>query len=179
MHPDPRERPADGLRLRTLVLVMREDEVEPAAVDQELGPERLLRHRRALDVPAGPPRPPRRVPRRVLALLRRLPEREVAGILLQRARLLVLDLVGALTRERPVALEARDPEVDVSPGLVRVTRVRSAPRSAPRSRGSSRSRAAARRASRARTSACRRGTTGLPPAPAPRSLQGPPRRSCR
>ena len=64
VHPDPGERTADGLRLRALVLVMREDEVEPTAVDQELGPERLLGHRRALDVPAGPARAPRASPTR-------------------------------------------------------------------------------------------------------------------
>ena len=106
VHPDLRERPPDGLRLRPLVLVVREDEVEPAAVDPELRPERLLGHRRALDVPARPARAPRRLPRGVLALLRRLPEREVARVLLQRARLLVLDLVGPLARERAVAREA-------------------------------------------------------------------------
>ncbi len=41
---------------------------------------------------------PGRLPRRVLALLRRLPEREVARVLLARVRLLLLDLVGPLAR---------------------------------------------------------------------------------
>ena len=40
-----------------------------------------MRHRRALDVPARPPRPPRARPRR-LAGLRRLPEGEVPGVTL-------------------------------------------------------------------------------------------------
>ena len=62
------------------------------------GPEVLLGHRRALDVPPRPPTAPRRVPRRVLTLLRRLPEREVARILLARVRLLLLDLIRPLAR---------------------------------------------------------------------------------
>ena len=49
--------PRAGLGLRDLVLVVREDEVGAAAVDVEVEPEDLLRHRRALDVPARPPAP--------------------------------------------------------------------------------------------------------------------------
>ena len=62
----------------------------------------------------GRPRPPRRVPGGVLAGLRRLPEREVAGILLQRVPLLLFHLVGTLARQAPVLGIAGDPEVDVS-----------------------------------------------------------------
>src|ERR1700751_4577116 len=91
-----------GARLRDLVLVVRELKVEPAAVDLEARPEVLLRHRRALDVPARPAPPPRRVPPRVLARLVRLPEREIARILLQRVRLLLLHLVRPLARQLPV-----------------------------------------------------------------------------
>ena len=85
-------------------------------MDLERGAEDLLRHGRALDVPAGSAPPPRSVPPRVLGLrLVRLPEREVAGILLQRARrFALLDLVGTLAREPPVLGKARDPEVDVA-----------------------------------------------------------------
>src|SRR3954462_14961036 len=75
-----------------------------------------LRHRRALDVPARPAPPPRRVPCRVLAALLRLPEREVERILLAVGALDALALVhvvdpamaeGAVVRVRPNA------EVDV------------------------------------------------------------------
>ena len=78
VHPDPRQRlAAGGLGLGDLVLVMGEDEVRAAAVDLEVGAEDRLRHRRALDVPARPALAPRRRPGGVLALLARLPEREV------------------------------------------------------------------------------------------------------
>ena len=62
----------------------------------------------------GPPAPPRRVPRGVLAGLRRLPEREVARILLERVPLLLLHLVGPLARQPAVFRIARDAEVDVA-----------------------------------------------------------------
>ena len=109
-------------RLRALVLVVGEDEVEPPAVDPELRPELLRGHRGALDVPARATDAPWRLPGRVLALLRRLPEREVAWILLGRVRLLLLDLVGPLPRERAVRPEPLDPEVDVPVDRVGVAR---------------------------------------------------------
>ena len=122
VHPDPRELVADRERLRDLVLVVREHEVESAAVDLEHRPERVLGHRRALDVPARPAATPRRVPGGVLARLVRLPEREVARILLERVRLLLLHLL-PLARQPAVAGIARDAEVDVAPHRVRVTGV--------------------------------------------------------
>ena len=118
MRPDPREVVAERIRLSELVLVMREDEVEPAAVDLEHRPEQLLRHHRALDVPAGTAASPGRVPPRVLVRLVRLPQREVARILLARVRLLLLDLVGPLAGEAAVLRIARDAEVDVAFHLV-------------------------------------------------------------
>src|SRR4029077_8629269 len=96
VHPDAGELVAERERLRELVLVMREYEVETAAVDLEDGPERVLGPHRALDVPAGRALSQRRVPGGVLAGLVGLPEREIARILHQRVRLLLLDLVGAL-----------------------------------------------------------------------------------
>src|SRR5438552_8726837 len=91
-----------------------EDEVEAAAVDLEARAEELLREHRALDVPPRPAAPPGRVPGRVLALLVSLPECEVARILLQRVRLLLLDLIRQLSGEPTVLRKARDPEVDVA-----------------------------------------------------------------
>src|SRR4029077_1650325 len=92
VHPDVREGGAERARLRDLVLVVRELEVESAAVNLEARTEVLLRHRGALDVPARPDAAPRRLPPGVLARLVRLPEREVARILLERVRLLILHL---------------------------------------------------------------------------------------
>ena len=70
----------------------------------------------------GRPRPHGDVPPGVLGRgLVGLPEREVARILLERARLLaLLDLVGLLAGEPAVVREARDPEVDVAAGAVGV-----------------------------------------------------------
>ena len=69
VQPVAREGLAGGaLALRDLVLVVREDVVDAAAVDVEGLAEVAHAHRRALDVPARPARPPRRLPGR-LALL--------------------------------------------------------------------------------------------------------------
>ena len=71
----------------------------------------------------GRPRPQGDSHARVLVRLVGLPEREVARILLQRVRLLLLDLIGSLTRQRPVRRERRNAEVDVPVDGVRVTAV--------------------------------------------------------
>ena len=64
VHPHAGERlAAPGQRLRRLVLVVREDEVDPAAVDVEVHAQVLLGHRGALDVPAGAARRPTASPR--------------------------------------------------------------------------------------------------------------------
>src|SRR5205823_1741951 len=70
---------ADGLG--DLVLVVREDEVQPAAVNVEGGAEISGGHGRALEVPAGPAASPGRRPGR-LAGLGPLPQGEVARIAL-------------------------------------------------------------------------------------------------
>src|SRR5581483_2447559 len=82
----------------------------------EIGTEIFLRHRRALDVPAGAALAPRRIPRR-LAGLGRLPQREVE----RRALLLAhvdaragLELIERLMRELAVGGEIADREVDVA-----------------------------------------------------------------
>src|SRR4051794_19071711 len=94
--------------------MMRKDEVEPPAVDLEDRAERIARHLRAFDVPAGPAAPPRRVPRGVLTGLRRLPEREVLRRFLERVSLLLLHLGDTLPRQPPVARIAGDAEIDVA-----------------------------------------------------------------
>src|SRR5262249_2126963 len=96
VHPELRESVTEGARLRDLVLVVREAEVQSAAVNLERRPQQLLGHDGALDVPARAAATPRRAPPRVLPRLVRLPEREVARILLARVRLLLLDLLRTL-----------------------------------------------------------------------------------
>src|SRR5262249_39003013 len=117
VHPVPRERLA-GVRLRLgqLVLVVRERQVQPAAVDVERRADQLHRHGRALDGPAGPALAPRAVPGR-LAGLGRLPQREVAGV-----ALLVADLdagagghlLGVAVAQLAVVVVLGDVEVDVA-----------------------------------------------------------------
>ena len=65
--------------LGDFVFVVREDEVEAAAVDVERFAEQLLAHRGAFDVPAGSAVAPRAVPRR-LAGLGCFPQCEVGGV---------------------------------------------------------------------------------------------------
>ena len=119
MHPRAREALAGGLRLGALVLVVREDQVEAAAVHVEVLAELRARHGRALDVPAGPPSPPGRVPGRVLVRLVGLPEREVERRALALAGLDAGagdQLVGPLARELAVRRIGLDAEVDVAVG---------------------------------------------------------------
>src|SRR4029079_4115797 len=106
--------------LRKLVLVVGKDEVEPAAVDVERGPEQLPGHDRALDVPAGSAPAPGRLPRRVLAGLVCLPEGEVARVIFARVGLLLLHLIRTLSRKSSVLRIRGDTEVNVALGLVRV-----------------------------------------------------------
>ena len=74
--------PGRAFALRDLVLVMREDQVDAAGVDVDRRlAEQAQRHRRALDVPAGTARPDAGIPGR-LARLGRLPQHEVAGVVL-------------------------------------------------------------------------------------------------
>src|SRR5690606_18244695 len=79
VHPVLRLRLAmAAFALRDFVLMMREDEVEPAAVDVERFSEELTAHGRALDVPAGAALSPGTFPRG-LAGLGPFPEREIGG----------------------------------------------------------------------------------------------------
>ena len=121
---------ARGLRLRALVLVVREHQVGAAAMDVEWQAQVLLRHARALDVPARPAVAPGRFPRG-LARLGRLPQREV-----ERVALAVLDALGAqiamagfhlvdvAARKRAVRRERTHAEVHVAVvGRVGMSRV--------------------------------------------------------
>src|SRR5580704_2402132 len=82
VHPQVDELvPGRRARLRDLVLVVRELEVEAAAVEVEVRAEERGRHGRALDVPAGAPAPPRRIPP-WLAGLGALPQHEIERVAL-------------------------------------------------------------------------------------------------
>ena len=104
-----------GLRLRDLVLVVREDEVDAAGVQVEARPEVAHAHGRALDVPARPTLAEARRPAG-LSRLGAFPDREVAHVVL--VVLIALDafadpLVGRVEPRQPaVARPARDPEED-------------------------------------------------------------------
>src|SRR5439155_1253900 len=81
VHPRPRPFGAPGpFADHRLALVVREHEIEPAAVDVERGAEVLVRHRVAFDVPTGAALPPRARPRGFV-LLGPFPEGEVERIL--------------------------------------------------------------------------------------------------
>ena len=82
MHPEIDELGAVGAgRLGDLVLVMREDQILPAAMDVEGLAEMPLRHRRAFEMPAGPAPPPRALPAGLVGI-RRLPEDEIGRVAL-------------------------------------------------------------------------------------------------
>ncbi len=83
MHPVTGEL---GLRvgataLRDFVLVMREHQIDPAAVNIEGLPQILLAHRRAFDMPARAPVAPRAFPARNV-FCRRFPQNEICRVLL-------------------------------------------------------------------------------------------------
>jgi hypothetical protein len=120
VHPIRGEIVAVRLGLRDLVLVVREDQVEAAAVDVEGGAQVLVGHGRALQVPAGAAAAPRRLPGG-LARLGRLPHREVARVALAGDALLgglaqIVDDV--LVGQRQIAGEGAHVEVDAAVGLV-------------------------------------------------------------
>ena len=110
MHPHVgHHRVAEGATgLGDLVLVVREHEVDAAAVDVEHLAQMLPAHRRALDVPARPAASPRALPAGKLRR-RGLPQHEVGGVL----------LVG-----RDLDARAGDHFVERAPGEFAVTRHR-------------------------------------------------------
>src|SRR5207248_4683966 len=117
------------LGLGQLVLVVRELEVEAAAVNVERFAKELHAHGRALDVPARPSRPPRAVPF-WLARLGPFPEGEVAGVALLFAHLdpgAGFELLGVAVAQFAVVVVAADVEVHVAAGRVGETLVNEPP----------------------------------------------------
>ena len=122
MHPVPCERVAGGVRLGQLVLVVREAQVQAAAVDVEARPEIPRGHRRALDVPARPAAAPRGRPtrRRRLVRLVAFPQREVARVPLaaQVGIRRLRHVVEALPGQFPVGRPGLGVEVHVAGAVV-------------------------------------------------------------
>ena len=122
MHPEPGElSPLMGAgRLGQLVLVVREDQIDTAAVDVDRQAENLFDHRRALAVPAGPSVAPGRGPTRLMRL-RRLPKHEVGGMALVGGHLDAGPgdhVVEAATRQLAVVLGRLGIEQHMALGLV-------------------------------------------------------------
>ena len=113
-----------ALALRNLVLVVRENEVEPAAMDVEGLAELGLAHRRAFDMPARPAAAPRAVPTGLVGG-RGFPEHKIAGVALIGRD---LDpgagdhLVAAAARELAVARPGGDREQHMPLGGIGVLR---------------------------------------------------------
>src|SRR5207248_4559699 len=98
--------------------------VRAPAVDVEADAKGALGHGGALDVPAGPPAAPGRGPEGVLALLVRLPQREVEWVLLALGALEALALIHVLDApvgEPAVARVGAHAKVDVAFGGIGVT----------------------------------------------------------
>ena len=117
VHPVPRERLARAaFRLGQLVFVMREHQVESAAMNVKCFAQIFHAHGRALDMPAGAARSPGAVPGG-FARLRFFPQREVGGVPLavvgfdSRPR---HDFRNAAVAEGPVIFVSGDVEINVS-----------------------------------------------------------------
>src|SRR5690242_21864676 len=112
------------LGLRDFVFMMREDQIDPAAVDIERLDVAALRdlrerHRRAFEMPPGPAAAERRIPGSPDGFvfgIGFLPEREVARValcvLIARHPRADLDFSGIEARQSPVRGELRERKVD-------------------------------------------------------------------
>ena len=123
VHPVANKRiePGKPLRLRDLVLVVREDQVHPAAVQVNLFSQVANRHRRALNVPARPTRPPRTLPLR-LTRLRPFPQGEVHRVFFldpDIRRLRRDHVIQRTPRQLPVARHLPHPEIHIAAGRIR------------------------------------------------------------
>ena len=127
VYPVPGEPESGRPGLGDLVLVVREHQIQATAVDVELVTQVPPAHRRALDVPARPARPPRRGPERVgrLVLLLALPQREVARVALGPLRRVGrrLHRVDPLPGQRAVVRVRTHVEVHVAGAVVGHVRV--------------------------------------------------------
>ena len=122
VHPVFGERLARrALGLGNLVFVMREDQVDAAAVDVKRLPEVFHAHGRALNVPAGAAHPPRAFPGRFARFLR-FPEGEIHGMALEIAHFharAAFQVVQVLAGELAIAGAVRlGVEIDVAVYLV-------------------------------------------------------------
>ena len=124
MDPQAREVPAGSVRLGLLVFVVREAQIDSAAVNIESLTQVAVRHCRAFEVPARTSLPPRGIPRGRgwFFGLRSLPKREVARVLLPRLGCRIdlrfvfrrSHILKALVSERTIVLLRTHTEVHVS-----------------------------------------------------------------
>ena len=126
VHPDLREPgPRMGAgRLRQLVLVVRELQINAAAVNVETRPQQCVAHRRAFDVPARPPIAPGAVPSR-RGGIRRLPQHEIHRVALVRRHFHPRPgnhVVDRAPREAPIIGVTAHIEQHMALGLVSVPR---------------------------------------------------------
>ncbi len=127
VQPVPGEPVSGGPTLRDLVLVVREDQVHPTAVNVEFGAEVGPGHRRTLQVPAWTARTPRGGPAGLTGL-GAFPQGEVTRIALPGGNPLTLvHIVDAMTGQLAVVGVAEDVEVDVTAAGIGVSRVDQAP----------------------------------------------------
>src|SRR5439155_5008614 len=104
VNPEMDERLAGcAFRLRYLVFVVREDQINASAVDVEGLPEILHRHGRAFEVPAGTTLAKRGRPTRLAFFFGRLPQNKVASV-----SLVVLVDVDSGARDISFKLQARE-----------------------------------------------------------------------
>src|SRR5256886_16256320 len=106
----------DGFGLGDFVLVMRKLQILPAAVNVEMRSQQFRAHRRALDMPAGAPVAPRRLPEG-LTLLGALPQDEIERIALGGVDLDPLpgtQIFGRFPRELAVTRKLPDREIHVA-----------------------------------------------------------------
>ena len=127
MHPEVRKIITGSSRLRQLILMVRETQIQTATVNIETRTQILTRHRRALQMPARTAATPRRLPRssQRLALLIALPQGKITRVTLT-ARISIrriLHILNALIRQRTILIPRTHIKIHVTRIIQRRIRV--------------------------------------------------------
>ena len=127
MHPEVREIITGSSRLRQLILMVRETQIQTATVNIETRTQILTSHRRALQVPARTAATPRRLPRssQRLTLLITLPQGKITRVTLT-ARISIrriLHILNALIRQRTILIPRTHIKIHVTRIIQRRIRV--------------------------------------------------------